>query len=97
MVSGYTYSEVGEATAEAPESLRFDLYLGDRTIPVTVSREALEDHQRHSGVTIANLAEGCLEYLRMFQPDFAELAAEKVRAVESVTINGGDVTRKWPG
>ena len=90
-MTGYKYSEIKPTGAKTPEALHFDLFLGERTIPVSVSREALEDHSKKTGIRFADLAYGMVEYLQTYQPEFGEIAANKVRAVERVMITSEDI------
>lgn len=87
----YTFGGVRPTDSKWPESLSFDLHINGRTIDVTVSREAMDDHSEKVGIDIANLADGYVEFLEMYQPEFAAVAVKRHRLLEDVTITSRDL------
>ena len=85
-----SYGQVLPADEWTEGALTFALFLDGREFPVTVSREAMDDYAAKVGIRIENLADGYVEFLEMYQPEFALAAARRVRSIETVAIVSAD-------
>lgn len=86
----YTFSELGSDGGDSPEAFVFDLHLFRPSIPVMVSREAVEDMAAARRIDTSKLAGGLREFAETILPDLAETASRKLRMIEAVEITSGD-------
>jgi hypothetical protein len=85
-----TYGEVFAPDEGTEGALRFALFLDGKEFPVTVSRGAMDDYAAKVGIRVEDLAHGYVEFLEMYQPEFALAAAQRVRSIEAVAIVSSD-------
>jgi hypothetical protein len=85
-----TYGDVLAPDDGNEETLRFALFLDGKERPVAVSRKAMDDYATKVGIRIDKLANGHVEFLKMYQPEFALAAAQRARSNEAVAIVSAD-------
>jgi hypothetical protein len=91
----YTFSVLHDDGGEAPEAVAFDLHIFRPSVPVTVSREALEDLAAARRIDVTKLAGGLREFAETILPNLAETAFRKLRTLESIEIVAGDELTTW--
>lgn len=89
-MTGITYT--APMSRNGGENYEFDVNTGSRTILVRVSREAIEDYVGKKGLLEPTTDEKRLEWLETYQPEFKQLALDKLRPGEAfVLITSEDV------
>lgn len=93
-MTNYSYTDIQAGEDKTPESVSFDLTIGDAVTRVIVSREAIEDFAIARGVRVEDLAGGSVEAARLYQPELAAVASDRQPHDRTIYIRSEDLVRR---